>query len=439
MTRSPGRILILALVAAASLPGAPLRAAPLDRHRYQRFPALEGKPVTQVLILGNNHTEEVVFRREMLLTEGTLFSSDDLWHDWERIVDLGIFAHVEVDAVPSGDGVLVVVSVFERPRWYVTPTADYNVDTKELALGYRMRIRNIRGLDQSVRSTAKGGTRDNFTLSWETPWVGDRRRQVRADLLVELPRDDPQDIRTNSIGISSTRFLGDFRKTRVGVTMFGRLNRLQREGLLPEERLDQLNPVIGVGTFRDTRDVRIDPARGTYAQASGSLSTGWTSDEISFFRTFLEGRLFQSVAGAAVVAVRGGTILTTGRVPDYRTLGVGGDDSIRGQPRDVQTGSNVGRASLEIRFPILAQRRFSLPIPFVPKRISNVDLRVDGELFADAGTAWNDAEGLADARVRSGFGVGLRVFLPVVELVRLELAFDESGKPSFLFSDGNVI
>jgi hypothetical protein len=41
--------------------------------------------------------------------------------------------------------------------------------------------------------------------------------------------------------------------------------------------------------------------------------------------------------------------------------------------------------------------------------------------------------------VRSGFGVGLRIFLPVVELVRLELAFDESGSPTVLLSDGNLI
>ena len=79
------------------------------------------------------------------------------------------------------------------------------------------------------------------------------------------------------------------------------------------------------------------------------------------------------------------------------------------------------------------------PIPFVPRRVSNVDLRVDGELFVDSASAWDDSVGFRNARVRSGFGVGFRVFLPVVELVRVELAFDESGTPTFLIRDGNII
>jgi len=431
--------LVFAAVALAGLAGGSAHGAPIDRHRYQEFPELEGRPVTQVLILGNEHTEEVVFRREMRLTEGAVFSSRDLWLDWERIVDLGIFAHVEVDAVASGGGVLVVVSVFERPRWFATPLADYDLDNHEVTIGYRVRVRNLRGRNQSIRSTGRGGSRDRFTVSWETPWVGDRRRHVAANLLVEFPRKDPQDIRTNSFGLSTTRFLGDYRDARVGVTWFGRLDRLQREGLVREERLDQLSPVLGLGLSRDTRNVRIDPTRGTLAVASTALVTGWTSGEISYLRTAMDLRRFQSVGPRTVVAGRVGTILTTGEVPDYRRLGIGGAGSLRGQPSDVETGTNLGRASLELRFPLLAQRRFSLPIPFVPKRVSNVDLRVDGEVFVDTGSAWDDSVGFRSTRFRSGFGFGLRVFLPIVELVRIELAFDESMTPKFIVRDGNAI
>jgi outer membrane protein assembly factor BamA len=439
MNRSRGHIRILPLLLGVALAGTPARGAPLDRHRYQQFPELESRPVKQILILGNNHTDEIVFRREMRLTEGALFHSEDLWHDWERIVDLGLFAHVEVDAVPSGDGVLVVVSVFERPRWFATPIADYDLDTHDLTVGYRVRLRNMRGRNESLRTTGRGGDQDRFTLTWETPWVGDQRRAVRADLLVELPRQNPDDIRTNSVGVSSTSFLGDFKETRVGVTLFGRLDRLQREGSVPDEHLDQLSPAMGIGIYRDTRNLRIDPSRGTFALANGAYVTGWTSDEINYVRTNLDGRVFRAVHPGVVVAARVGSVLTTGTVPDYRQLGIGGSGSIRGQPSDVETGSNLGRASLELRFPLLDQQRFSLPVPFVPKRVSNVDVRVDGEVFADAGSAWDDIAGFRTTRVRTSYGLGLRVFLPVVELVRLELAFDESGTPTLLLTDGNLI
>lgn len=439
----PNPLLLLAVFVLAGLAARSALGAPIDRHRYQEFPALEGRVVTQVLILGNEHTDEIVFRREMRLAEGTLFRSRDLWRDWERIVDLGIFAHVEVDAVASGGGVLVVISVFERPRWFAAPIADYDLDDHEVTLGYRLRVRNVGGRNQSIRSDGKGGKRDRFTLSWETPWVGDRRRQVAANLLVELPRRDPREIRTNSVGLATTSFLGDYREARVGVTFFGRLDRLQRDGVETEtesvDRLDQLSPVLGVGLSRDTRNVRIDPARGSLAVASTALVTGWTSGELSYLRTAIDLRRFQSVREGVVVAGRIGTVLTTGEVPDYRRIGIGGAGSLRGQPSDVETGNNLGRASVELRFPLLAQRRFSLPLPFVPKRVSNVDLRVDGELFVDSGSAWDDSVGFRSTRVRTGFGFGLRIFLPVVELVRVELAFDESFTPKFIVRDGNAI
>ena len=53
--------------------------------------------------------------------------------------------------------------------------------------------------------------------------------------------------------------------------------------------------------------------------------------------------------------------------------------------------------------------------------------------------AWDSRAEIKDTRVYSGMGAGLRVFLPVFEVARLELAFDEDGNPTFYFLDGNVI
>jgi hypothetical protein len=35
--------------------------------------------------------------------------------------------------------------------------------------------------------------------------------------------------------------------------------------------------------------------------------------------------------------------------------------------------------------------------------------------------------------------VGVRIFLPVLEIAGLELAFDESGSPTLYFREGNLI
>ena len=415
------------------------RAAGFERTRTPSYPELEGRPVRQIIVLGNTHTQEQVFRREMLLAEGLPFRWEDLWRDWEHIVDLGIFAEVEVEAVPSGDGVLVVVSVYERPRWFFTPIADYDINDRDVTAGFRLRVRNLGGLNRTFRCSARVGDVSRVSASWETPWVGTDRQTLSISGVVEMPRPDIDELRTSSIGALSTRFLGDFKRTRVGLTAFSRLELLQRPGTHPEGPIKQLSPVVGAGLSRDSRDVRVDPSRGTLTSAFGEFVSGWTTDEINYVRSTLDGRGFQSLGHGFVLAGRVLGVFTTGTVPAYRKVGIGGPGSIRGQPTSVDIGNSSARGSMELRFPLIGRKKFTLPIPLVPKRISNVDLRIDGEVFVDSGTTWDDSVGIHTARIRTGAGFGLRIFLPIVEVGRLEVSFDESGNPTFSLTEGNVI
>ncbi|HMB70470.1 MAG TPA: BamA/TamA family outer membrane protein, partial [bacterium] len=299
----------MALLAAAPA----LAARPMYRLRYQEYPELEGKPVRQVLILGNNSTQEVVFRREMTLMEGELFTAALLWRDWENLVDLGIFANIEVDAVPSADGVLVVVSVYERPRWIVAPVLDYDIRSEEVTTGFRLRVRNLGGLNQSFRSDGRFGARDRVSFNWSTPWLGDDRRSLAIGLNVEPPNAARQDLRSNRVSFATTRFLGDYRRLRRGITYFGRVEVLQRDGNAPGGAVQQLTPAVGAGYFRDSRNVRIDPIRGSFLSFSSEYATGWTTDEINFVRTFGDARKFLSVWNRFILAGRGVAVLTGGR------------------------------------------------------------------------------------------------------------------------------
>ncbi|MGQ0723521.1 MAG: BamA/TamA family outer membrane protein [Candidatus Eiseniibacteriota bacterium] len=410
----------------------------MDRLRYQSFPELEGKPVRQVLILGNNATREHVFRREMMLSEGETFRSDLLWRDWENLVDLGLFAQIEVDAVPSADGVMVVVSVQERPRWLISPVFDYDFADEQITYGYRLRVRNLGGLNQSFTSDGRLGGRDNVGFSWETPWLGATRRNLSASLLFELPPENIYELRTSQLTLASTNYLGDYRQHRRGFTNFVRLAVVERDEAHPEGSLNQLVPSIGAAYFRDTRNVRIDPTRGSLLSATSEYATSWTAGGISYLRNSGDARAFLSLGERFVIAGRANTVLSTGEVPLYRRVAVGGSSSIRGQPPNAVIGENLARASMELRFGLMSTRRFNLPIPLVPGRIKNFDLRFDGVIFADAGTAWGPVP-LRDSELKQGFGVGLRIFLPVLEVAGLELSFDENGSPTLYFREGNII
>jgi outer membrane protein assembly factor BamA len=216
------------------------------------------------------------------------------------------------------------------------------------------------------------------------------------------------------------------------------LERLERDGTHEDGPVDEMSPAFGLGYFRDTRNVRIDPSRGTLLGASADYVWALETSDVSYVRGAGDMRMFRKV-DSFVVAGRVRSSLSNGEVPTYRKIGIGGGGSIRGQPDEVDTGNNVALTSIELRFPLLRQRRFAIPLPFVPKKISNFDLRVDGEVFVDAGAAWDNTVRLRNARVFKGAGLGFRIFLPVLELARFEIAFDENGSPSFYFREGNLI
>jgi outer membrane protein assembly factor BamA len=414
-------------------------AAAMDRLHYQEYPELEGLTVRQIVILGNNHTKELVFRREIRLTEGAEFRSEVLWRDWERLVDLGLFANIEVDAVPSEDGVLVVISVYERPRWFAAPLLDYDLDTGDIRYGYTLRFRNLNGLNRSLSNRATAGDKNRFRLSYSTPWLGSRRQELGASINLEFPQTDVDELLSNRITVATTWFVGDYLVVRQGITGFGGLERLKREETHPDGGVDEIAPSIGARWFRDTRNVRVDPARGTLLQAALEYNYGLRGeDDLEYVRGAVDARGFRKL-GWLTIATRLNTIISKGRVPDYRRVAVGGAGSIRGQPSEVDVGQSTATVAAELRFPLLPQRRFSIPIPGLPRQISNFDLRVDGAVFVDTGTAWEDREDLANTSFKTGGGFGLRIFLPVLELARLELAVDRNGTTTFYFREGNII
>ena len=48
-------------------------------------------------------------------------------------------------------------------------------------------------------------------------------------------------------------------------------------------------------------------------------------------------------------------------------------------------------------------------------------------LFADLGLAWNDAEDLEASSAIDGYGFGVRLLVPFVDVIRIDVAWGEPG------------
>jgi hypothetical protein len=58
---------------------------------------------------------------------------------------------------------------------------------------------------------------------------------------------------------------------------------------------------------------------------------------------------------------------------------------------------------------------------------SNLKWGLGFGLFADTGTTWFQEKAVKASSLQSGWGAGLHIILPYVDLLRLEVAFDERG------------
>ena len=106
------------------------------------------------------------------------------------------------------------------------------------------------------------------------------------------------------------------------------------------------------------------------------------------------------------------------KIPIYQDFHLGGTNSIRGWGLDSTSGKNQTINTLEYRYDLLAPKAWSVfGVSFY--------LGLQVALFGDLGTAWGDNQG---NQWLDGYGFGLRLLIPFVDMIRFDFAFGEPGK-----------
>ena len=84
-------------------------------------PALEGRIIQEVVLLGNFRTKNFVILRELQSKPGCLLNARILRQDRLRLENLYIFSHVRLWPTSVPDGVRLYVDVKERISWLPLP------------------------------------------------------------------------------------------------------------------------------------------------------------------------------------------------------------------------------------------------------------------------------------------------------------------------------
>jgi outer membrane protein assembly factor BamA len=102
-------------------------------------------------------------------------------------------------------------------------------------------------------------------------------------------------------------------------------------------------------------------------------------------------------------------------IPTYADYALGGENTVRGHDFGSRRGKNQFVNSLEYRYMAVPTRSFRV-FGF------NFYAGLAVAAFGDLGTAWDDAAGFEDGFIGGG-GIGLRLYLPFVNMIRLDLSF----------------
>ena len=438
--------------------------------------------VDHILVVGNRRTDEDLIRREILLRPGAPLGLHDLIESRRRLSALGLFRRVNITELAHG-GVArrdVVVTVEE---------------SSVTNLGYGGGVEVIRRL----REGPTGEAEEQFELAPRAFFeigrrnLGGRNRSVNLYTRVSFsPRDQPgePELDGRGFGFNEYRVVGTYREPRAfgwnaDLTLLGAAEQgdrtsfnFTRRGVTVEfvrrltptlrgsvrytlgttrtfdERLterdqatiDRLFPELRLSSFsgavvRDTRDDLVEPGRGAFLSAEGTVAARALGGQVGFMKSYVQGSWFTRVprASRVVFASRAAAGLADGfqrevpvldeegtpipgetdiieDLPASERFFAGGDNTIRGFALDTVGAPNT------------------ISVQGFPKGgnavlILNAELRVrvwrefGAAFFVDGGNVFDRVTEFDISELRSSAGFGVRYRSPLGP-IRLDLGFN---------------
>jgi outer membrane protein assembly factor BamA len=344
-----------------------------------------------------------------------------------RLEKLDVFVDIRIESALDGEMVILTYRFVETFKFM--PSFGVQItDENGVSAGLGVKIPNLFGRNVSFSTRAMAGGSTLVQLAMEDPWFLGNRIGYQWGYVY---RD-----RDNLIG-DFHEFSHEFNLDVGGP--WGRHGRFG--GFL--EYLNVRSDVAGVtlspdnhdkvtrlGAFLlyDSRNAVMDTRKGWWLEARFNREVRIFHNSSDFYQLDLDVRRYQPLpfgdrhrlAVYALVSLRSGTVGVD--VATWQLFGMGGTNTVRGWEYAYQKGKNQFIGTLEYSFTVLQPRLLVLPFK----------LRYRGGLqlcaFADTGLAWNEAGQFELDNFISGYGVGVRILVPVVGMLRLDLGWGETGK-----------
>lgn len=392
------------------------------------------RPIDRIEVSGNEVTQDAIILREMKTKPGSRITEEMLNADLLRVLGLDIFSRVEfLLTAKDGETVLEIVVTEE---WYIFPLPFWSLTSDQppkVIYGFRYVQKNFRGRTETLKASLWGGADRGFSFSHVNPWVRGTPSLMRSVDLYQITQPSRnvavRDLDLEAHHTVGQLFFGKRWSVEFSSQIGSRFRLVQADNplqLAGDGYLDRIVETMIVSTW-DGRDLKQLPRKGLYA--GGRLLQGWLlSNQQQYQRLFLDLRSYVPV-GFFSFCSRLQWYPSWGNVPPYDWIIVEDAIPIRSNHLDGEGKSFIG-ATLETRFDIVPLHYFSWQgAPFLKSYFRNLTYGLAVEVFLDAGDVYNQASEPAASELMWGYGLGLLVRLPYVDVLRLESSWNPDYSP----------
>lgn len=411
----------------------PLATASTEHPYANGLAAAHGTRVDSITVTGNKRTKTFALLREMQTQPGDVLEKKAITRDIRFLTDLSPIAEVAVTADSLGPGHTALrIRVVERNAWFfrsLLPELRYNFETG-LTYGLRWRNKNFRGrLEQMSANYMRNQQGDDAAaINWSSPWIGWRHISVGGQVRYYnrgRPPTVDNDLLEDVGGSAAVAFpLTQSRMRFAQIEGSVSMDKSRTGNLLGGTRKDLIvSPQLG---YRfDSRDSHIRPNRGGTFFIGVGQSIPIEDDQDPFYRLSNQMRLFLGVTDRLVLALLSDVFYQFGSTPDYATVGIGGEGTLRGFPERRFVGLNRWYGTIEWRYMYLPRKVFRLPV------IKEFDVGLGFVMFLDSGITWNDERDFRLDAFHGTGGVGIRFYSPIQDVLRLDFGYSPTGEALF--------
>ena len=374
--------------------------------------------IKTIRVYGLDLTRPYIVFREVETGLGMEFRPGLLDEAYGSLDRLDIFSDIEIEATEEPDGVVVDIRVVEGHPW--VPGVSFQItDENGVAAGGSVKFSNLfgRNIAGGARLLLGGTTTVNALIT--NPWVAGNHFSYLTGYTFRVRDNETVGFRetANELETQFQAWLGDDGRIGGRFDMAGIQS--DRDGVtLDPDRTDfVLEPAFFVGL--DSRDQASDTHTGWWNEIELRRSQNPKARK-GFWQLTLDVRRFVPIVDRHTVALFSTTRIRSGTagvdIAPWQLYYTGGTNSVRGWSLGSLVGKNEMINTAEYRYTILKPRGWNLPF----------NIRYRGGLhvaaFVDVGTTWDRSNEFSLDRTIAGAGVGARLLIPFVGMLRLDFA-----------------